>query len=62
LNILLVARQLTAFFGDDGVLRVRFANHFDNQTFCVAVNIGNEVVAAFLAGFDGVRGFIILGN
>jgi len=62
LNVLIFARQFTAFFGDDGVFRVRFTNYFDNQTFCVAVNIGNEVVAAFLAGFDSVRGFVILGN
>ena len=31
LNILLFASVFTAFFGDNGVLRVRFANGFDNN-------------------------------
>ncbi|BAK12240.1 hypothetical protein PAJ_2160 [Pantoea ananatis AJ13355] len=62
LNILIFALKLTAFFSDDGMFWVRFTNDFDNQAFCVAVNIRYEVVAAFLAGLDSVRGFIILGN
>ena len=62
LNVLIVARQFATLFSNDGVLRVGFANHFDNQSFCITVNIGNKVVAAFLARFDRVRGFIILGN
>ncbi|MNP06338.1 hypothetical protein D3C76_983150 [compost metagenome] len=62
LNILIFACQFTAFFGDDGVLRVRFANGFDNNRFCGFIDVSHKVIAAFLAGFYGIWGLVVFGN
>ena len=62
LNILIGTFMFTAFFGDDGVLRVRFADRFDNNRFCGFIDVRHEIIAAFLAGFYGVWGFVVFGN
>ncbi|VFT72386.1 Uncharacterised protein [Klebsiella aerogenes] len=62
LNILLFTSVFTAFFGDNGVLRVRFANGFDNNRFSGFIDVGHKIIAAFLAGFYGVWRFVVLGN
>ena len=51
LNILIGTFMFTAFFGDDGVLWVRFADRFDNNRFSGFIDVGHEIIAAFLAGF-----------
>ncbi len=62
LNILLGACVFTAFFGDDGVLRVGLANGVDNNALCAFIHVRYKVVAAFLAGLYGVRGFVVFGD
>ncbi|CNU29887.1 Uncharacterised protein [Salmonella enterica subsp. enterica serovar Bovismorbificans] len=62
LNILICANVLTAFFGDNSVLRVRFANGVDNHRFSGLIYIGHKIVTAFLARFYSVRSFIVFGN
>ena len=62
LNILISTFKFTAFFGDDGVLWVRFTNRVDNHRFGSFIYVGHEVVTAFLARFYSVRGFIVFGN
>jgi len=62
LHILIFACVLTALFGNDGVLRVRFADSFDNHRFCGFIDVGHEIIAAFLAGLYGVRRLVVLGN
>ena len=60
LNILISTFKFTAFFGDDGVLWVRFTNRVDNHRFGSFIYVGHEIVTAFLARFYSVRGFIVL--
>ena len=62
LNILISTFKFTAFFGDDGVLWVRFTNRVDNHRFGSFIYVGHEIVTAFLARFYSVRGFIVFGN
>lgn len=62
LNILIGTFMFTAFFGDDGVLWVRFADRFDNNRFCGFIDVRHEIIAAFLAGFYGVWRFVVFGN
>ena len=62
LNILIGTFKFTAFFGDDGVLWVRFTNRVDNHRFGSFIYVGHEIVTAFLARFYSVRGFIVFGN
>ncbi len=62
LNILIGTFMFTAFFGDDGVLWVRFADRFDNNRFWGFIDVSHEIIAAFLAGFYGVWRFIVFGN
>ena len=62
LYIQIFANMFTAFFGDDGVLRVRFANGVDNHRFGSFINVGHEIVAAFLARFNSFWRFVVFGN
>lgn len=60
LYIIIFADQLTAFFTNNSVFWVRFTDNVNDQMLCIAVNVSNKVITAFLARFDSVRGFIIL--
>ncbi len=62
LNILIGTFKFTAFFGDDGVLRVRFADGIDNNRFSGFIDVGYEIIAAFLAGFNRIWRFVVFGN
>src|SRR5690606_41040871 len=62
LNILIGTFMFTAFFGNDGVLWVRLADRFDNNRFGGFIDVSHEIIAAFLAGFYGVWGFVVFGN
>jgi hypothetical protein len=47
LNILIFTSVFTAFFGDDGVLRVRFANGFDNHRLGGFIDVGHKSLLPF---------------
>jgi len=47
LNILIGTFMFTAFFGDDGVLRVRFADRFDNNRFCGFIDVVTKSLLPF---------------
>lgn len=62
LNILISIFKFIVFFGDDGVLWVRFMNCVDNYCFGSFIYVGYEIVIVFLVCFYSVWGFIVFGN
>lgn len=62
MNILISIFKFIVFFGDDGVLWVRFTNRVDNYRFGSFIYVGYEIVIVFLVRFYSVRGFIVFGN
>lgn len=62
LNILFFVSVFIVFFGDNGVLWVRFVNGFDNNCFGGFIDVGYKIIVVFLVGFYGVWCFVVFGN
>ncbi len=62
LHILIFACVFTGLFGDNGMLRVRFADSVDNHSLGGFINVSYEIIAAFLVSFNRVGRFVVFGN